>query len=116
MAGKYESKISENELGMAIITTKYTKDNTNSNCPKCGNEYIGFEGECAACKFAGIGSAFSVFVETLVPAINKITDVFNSMGFLNIPTEKELARQRSRDDLKSKRKSNRRGGLNYRKQ
>ena len=82
-------------------------------CDKCGNKYIDFEGECAACKFSAISAAFSDFGIALGEGLRPLVESIGALA-KNFPDEKQIARLRSRDDLQAKRKQSRRGGSMYR--
>lgn len=83
-----------------------------NECPVCKHAFIN-NGKCFNCgmreimfKFGLVMAELGLAINEMVPKLIRIMDA--------IPDEKQIARQRSRDDLNTKRKQMRRGGSQYR--
>lgn len=86
------------------------------HCDKCSKNVVFISGECTSCKgcdIKGIHDLMNAIGIDLGKALVPVVDALNELGQIVI-NEKELAQQRSRDDLKAKRGSLRRGGNMYR--
>lgn len=82
-----------------------------NECPVCKHAFIN-NGKCFNCGMREIMFKFGLAIDELSLATNEVvSQIIQIMD--TTPDEKQTARQRSKDDLNTKRKQMRRGGNQY---
>ena len=101
-------------LGRLRMEAMRQPDLDNFKCSECGGDLMPYEYMvCMVCSVIKLGNTF---VEAIAPVVDALAALSTTLELIDAPNEKQVARQRSRDDLSAKRKSQRRGGSDYRRQ